>query len=54
MSEDAPEPPESTDPIDKFTEPETRWEAFISGKQGQTGRNRQIWLDAMRRLGADE
>lgn len=50
MPEDSPEPVE---PIHKFAEPETRWEALISGKPGQTGRNRQIWLDAKRRLGLD-
>ena len=38
-------------PLYKFAEPETRWEAFISGKQGQEERNRQIWVEAGRRLG---
>lgn len=38
-------------PIHKFAEPETRWEAYISGKQGQEARNRQIWVEAGRRLG---
>lgn len=38
-------------PIYKFAEPETRWEAFISGKVGQEARNRQIAAEAVRRLG---
>ena len=38
-------------PIHKFAEPETRWEAYISGKPGQEDRNRQIWVEAGRRLG---
>jgi len=38
-------------PIHKFAEPETRWEAFISGKPGQEDRNRQIWVETGRRLG---
>lgn len=38
-------------PLYKFAEPETRWEAFISGKPGQEGRNREIWADAGARLG---
>jgi tape measure domain-containing protein len=38
-------------PIHKFAEPETRWEAYISGKSGQEARNRQIWVEAGRRLG---
>lgn len=38
-------------PMYKFAEPETRWEAFISGKQGQETRNRQVWAEAGRRLG---
>jgi tetratricopeptide (TPR) repeat protein len=37
--------------IYKFAEPETRWEAFISGKPGQTKRNIAIWEEAGRRLG---
>lgn len=35
----------------KYAEPETRWEAFISGKPGQEARNRGIALDALERLG---
>ena len=35
----------------KFAEPETKWEAFISGKPGQEERNRQILTDAAGRLG---
>jgi len=38
-------------PIHKFAEPETRWEAYISGKAGQEERNRQIWVETGRRLG---
>jgi hypothetical protein len=38
-------------PLYKFAEPETRWEAYISGKPGMESRNRQIWVDAGRRLG---
>lgn len=38
-------------PIIKFAEPETRWEAFISGKPGQENRNIGIALEALRRLG---
>ena len=38
-------------PITRFAEPETRWEAFISGKPGQEDRNRQIWVETGRRLG---
>lgn len=30
-------------PIHKFAEPETGWEAYISGKPDQRDRNRQIW-----------
>lgn len=37
----------------KFAEPETRWEAFVSGKAGQEARNRGIALEAYRRLGGD-
>lgn len=37
----------------KFAEPETRWEAFISGKQGMEERNRGIALEAYRRLGGE-
>lgn len=32
-------------------EPETGWEAYISGKPSQRNRNRAIWADAGRRLG---
>ena len=35
----------------KFAEPETKWEAFISGKSGQEKRNIKIWEEAGRRLG---
>ena len=35
----------------KFAEPETGWEAFISGKPGQERRNIEIWKEAGRRLG---
>lgn len=38
-------------PLYKFAEPETRWEAFISGRPGQEDRNRKIWADAGTRLG---
>lgn len=41
-------------PIYKFAEPETGWEALISGKAGQESRNRQIWVEAGNRLGATE
>lgn len=42
-------------PLYKFAEPETGWEAFISGKPGQETRNRRIWSEAGNRLGvADE
>jgi TP901 family phage tail tape measure protein len=37
--------------IHKFAEPETRWEAYISGKPGQEERNRGIALEALERLG---
>lgn len=40
-------------PIVKFAEPETRWEAFISGKPGKEARNREVWVEAGRRLGVD-
>jgi hypothetical protein len=39
--------------IQKFAEPETGWEAFISGKPGQEARNIGIWAEAGRRLGVD-
>ena len=35
----------------KFAEENTRWEAFISGKPGQEGRNRGIAMEALGRLG---
>ena len=38
-------------PIYKFAEPETKWEAFISGKPGMEARNRSIALEAYERLG---
>jgi len=38
-------------PMYKFAEPETRWEAFISGRPGQEERNIGIALDALGRLG---
>lgn len=37
----------------KFAEPETRWEAFISGKAGEEKRNLAIWGEAGKRLGVD-
>lgn len=37
--------------IHKFAEPETRWEAYISGKPGQEARNRGIALAALSKLG---
>lgn len=44
-------------PILKFAEPETGWEAFVSGKRGQEYRNLAILRDAqvrlMRQLGLD-
>lgn len=41
-------------PIHKFAEPETLWEAYISGKPSERDRNRQIWSDAGERLGMGE
>lgn len=41
----------SQGPLYKFAEPETRWEAFISGKRGQEKRNIEIWKEAGKRLG---
>src|SRR5699024_7299752 len=41
-------------PIHKFAEPETRWEAYISGKPGLESRNIQIALEALKRLGYSE
>ncbi len=38
-------------PITRFAEPETVWEAFISGKPDQRERNRQIWVETGERLG---
>jgi hypothetical protein len=38
-------------PLYKFAEPETGWEAFISGKQSERGRNISIWQQAGDRLG---
>lgn len=38
-------------PITRFAEPETIWEAFISGKPDQRDRNRQIWVETGERLG---
>ncbi len=38
-------------PIHKFAEPETGWEAYISGKPSERDRNRQIWSDTGERLG---
>ena len=40
-------------PLYKFAEPETRWEAFISGKPGQEERNRGIAMEAYQRLGGE-
>lgn len=37
--------------IHKFAEPETRWEAYVSGKPGQEARNRSILMEAGERLG---
>lgn len=37
--------------IQKFAEPETVWEAFISGKPSQRERNIGIWQESGRRLG---
>lgn len=39
--------------IHKFAEPQTRWEAYISGKPGQEKRNRMIAQEALSRLGGD-
>lgn len=38
-------------PLIKFAEPETGWEAFISGRKGQEARNAKIAMDALDRLG---
>ncbi|MGO2110503.1 MAG: tape measure protein [Pseudoclavibacter sp.] len=37
--------------IHKFAEPETQWEAYISGKPGEEVRNRRILAEAAERLG---
>jgi chromosome segregation ATPase len=34
-----------------WNEPETGWEAYISGKPSMAARNRQVWLESGRRLG---
>jgi TP901 family phage tail tape measure protein len=39
--------------IHKFAEPETVWEAYISGKPDQRDRNVGIWQETGRRLGVD-
>lgn len=39
--------------IHKFAEPETDWEAYISGKSSQRSRNIGIWQETGRRLGVD-
>ncbi|WEG10654.1 phage tail tape measure protein [Microbacterium horticulturae] len=38
-------------PLYKFAEPETGWEAFISGRQSARDRNIGIWQETGRRLG---
>lgn len=38
-------------PIHKFAEPETGWEAYISGKPSQRERNIGLWMETGRRLG---
>lgn len=40
-------------PIYKFAEPETQWQAFISGKPDQRDRNRRLWQQTGRLLGMD-
>ena len=35
----------------QWNEPETGWEAYISGKPGMRDRNREVWTEAGRRLG---
>lgn len=37
--------------IVKFAEPETRWEAYISGKPGQEKRNAALAMEALHKLG---
>lgn len=39
--------------IHKFAEPETGWEAYISGKPDARNRNIGIWMEAGRRLGVE-
>jgi len=39
--------------IHKFAEPETIWEAYISGKPDARDRNIGIWQETGRRLGVD-
>ena len=39
--------------IHKFAEPETVWEAYISGKPDQRERNKGVWLRAGQMLGVD-
>lgn len=41
-------------PIYKIAEPETGWEAFISGKPDARDRNIGIWQETGRRLGVDQ
>lgn len=43
-----------TGAIHKFAEPETVWEAYISGKPDQRDRNIGIWQDTGRRLGVEQ
>jgi hypothetical protein len=38
-------------PLIKFAEPETGWEAFVSGRKGSEERNRGIVREAASRLG---
>ena len=40
-------------PIYKFAEPETGWEAFISGKPSERSRNIGLWQETGRRLGVE-
>lgn len=41
-------------PIHKFAEPETGWEAYISGKPSERARNREIWVETGNRLGMNQ
>lgn len=41
------------EPIHKFAEPETLWEAYISGKPDERNRNIGIWQETGRRLGVE-